>query len=112
MLYGFYGLLQVLSDCRLPAPDLNLPVPLVWMNGTIAMIRGSQSLRVMQDVVNDDRCQVHRHGYLCPQQRSRLAKQDLVEPLGRNDCLSQCESQAVLFLKNGGTGPGRVTWVQ
>ena len=80
MLYGFYGLLQVLSDCRLPAPDLNLPVPLVWMNGTIAMIRGSQSLRVMQDVVNDDRCQVHRHGYLCPQQRSRLAKQDLVEP--------------------------------
>lgn len=64
-LYALYGILHRLCEHKMPTPVLDLPPPIVWMQGSIAMIKGSRSLRMLRDVINDDRCRYHRHTDLC-----------------------------------------------
>jgi hypothetical protein len=64
-LYGLYGVLQGLCGGTLPKVDSALPMPIVWMQGSIGLIRGFRTLDILRNVLNDDRCPYHRSQLLC-----------------------------------------------
>lgn len=64
-LYGLYGILQMLSNQEFPPPNKSLPLEIVWMHGTIGIIRSFRSIDLLYNVSNEDGCHKHRLRLFC-----------------------------------------------